>query len=83
MNADSGAKQIDFAATISNLPNDISPLFQGAGICKLEGNTLTVCLPGPDSNPNVRPTEFVSKGGSQWTIVIVLQRVPLEHTCGC
>jgi RNA polymerase sigma factor (sigma-70 family) len=40
------------------------------GIYKLEGDTLTICLAGPDEQ---RPTEFASKPGTK-TMLMVLKR---------
>jgi uncharacterized protein (TIGR03067 family) len=41
------------------------------GIYKLEGDKLTVCIANEDDN--TRPTEFVSKDGTQ-TMLIVMKR---------
>ena len=79
INAIHDPREIDFTA---NQSSELESLYRGAGIYKLEGRTLTICLPGPPVSTALRPTEFVSKNGEQWTKLIVLQR-PQSEGCKC
>jgi RNA polymerase sigma factor (sigma-70 family) len=52
----------------------VLPVLEGAGIYKLEGHTLTICVTASPIVPVVRPTDFVSRGGEHSTNLFVLQR---------
>ncbi len=75
-------KEIDFCATNVVRNSDLPPL-HGAGIYKLEGSTLTICLAAPTTESGIRPNEFVSKPGEQMTTLFVLERKRTESDrCG-
>lgn len=75
-------KEIDFKTAMPWLKGEVPPL-HGAGIYKLEGNTLTICVSGADADLTIRPTEFVSLAGEPSTNLFVLERKRSEtDRCG-
>jgi RNA polymerase sigma factor (sigma-70 family) len=75
-------KEIDLITAFIGTEIDDGPRTRH-GIYKLDGDTMTICLAGPISNPSDRPRQFASLGGPHWTSLFVFHRLIVQkQQCG-